>query len=252
MEEALLPESIRARASVSARGGHAWRLEDVPAVLEAARAAGLVCLGGKPRFRLDDATFEQYWSHVGGAQRENAESWGDFVDRSAALVDQHVRERCIPSTLREAAGGIRPLRESMRRDGIDPVEHVWLELSFATEESIDRPREPERVEPPRGPTPRERALQLLRENRAWAWYAVPPLSIPVGGVLLNWVFPGPSDWAWPLWFLIGLIVSSVVGLRVAFVDLGMPIPVRVCLVAWNLMPIALLAFVAIGWSTVGG
>jgi hypothetical protein len=63
MNESRLPAEILAKASV--RGGeYAWRVEDIPAVIEAAREAGLVNVGGQLQFRGPDFTAECYWVEV--------------------------------------------------------------------------------------------------------------------------------------------------------------------------------------------
>jgi hypothetical protein len=256
MDEGLLPAEIRAKASVTPGGEHAWRFEDVPAVLEAARAVGLASLGGQPQFQFEGGTCEPYWINVGTDERGADEPWEAFVDRSTALVRQHVEERCTPDALREAAGGFRFIREKVDAEGVDPMDHVWLVLCFATEAWMNRPREPEPEPKAAGPSWRKRALKLalavrrsLRANRRWAWYAVPPLYVPVG-VLLSSAFDGRPDHVWNLWFIAGLVLSTFVGLRVVFERLGMPTKLRVVLAIWNLWPALLGGFVAVGWSMV--
>ena len=56
-----LPSDLLARASL--RGNeYAWPIDDIPRVIEAARQAGLVNIGGQLQFRLPDAgTCECYW-----------------------------------------------------------------------------------------------------------------------------------------------------------------------------------------------
>ena len=62
--ESLLPADILARATLSGNE-YAWRLEDIPAVIDSARAAGLVSLGGQLQFRLaGPGTLECYWVDV--------------------------------------------------------------------------------------------------------------------------------------------------------------------------------------------
>jgi hypothetical protein len=61
--EARLPAEIVAKASV--RGGeYAWRVDDIPAVIDAAREAGLVNVGGQLQFRGPGFTGECYWVEV--------------------------------------------------------------------------------------------------------------------------------------------------------------------------------------------
>ena len=59
--EHYLPPDLLARASL--RGNeYAWPIDDIPRVIEAARQAGLVNIGGQLQFRLPDGgTCECYW-----------------------------------------------------------------------------------------------------------------------------------------------------------------------------------------------
>ncbi len=41
MEEQALPKDILSKASISPGGEHAWKMKDIPEVIEAARIAGL-------------------------------------------------------------------------------------------------------------------------------------------------------------------------------------------------------------------
>lgn len=63
IEQALPTELVR-RASL--RGGeYAWPLDDIPDVIEAARAARLINIGGQLQFRLPDGGIcECYWIEV--------------------------------------------------------------------------------------------------------------------------------------------------------------------------------------------
>ena len=61
-----LPHGLLGRASL-AGNEYAWRVEDIPEVIEAARQAGLVGLGGQLPFRLPGpggGTCDCYWVEV--------------------------------------------------------------------------------------------------------------------------------------------------------------------------------------------
>ncbi|MEO0871329.1 MAG: hypothetical protein AAFY19_05115 [Pseudomonadota bacterium] len=60
----LFPASLIERATL--RGNeYAWRIEDIPTVIEAARAANLVNIGGQLQFRITNGgTCECYWVNV--------------------------------------------------------------------------------------------------------------------------------------------------------------------------------------------
>ena len=61
--ETLLPAEIVCRASL--RGNeYAWPLDDIPLVIDAARQANLLNVGGQLQFRLPAATCECYWVEV--------------------------------------------------------------------------------------------------------------------------------------------------------------------------------------------
>ena len=65
MAEARLPAEILAKASL--RGvddEYAWRLDDIPFVIGAARAVGLANIGGQLQFRGPEFTCECYWVEV--------------------------------------------------------------------------------------------------------------------------------------------------------------------------------------------
>ena len=60
MEEKALPQELLSRASVSPGGEQAWKMEDTPKVIEAAKAVGLANLGGQPQFQGPIGTAEPY------------------------------------------------------------------------------------------------------------------------------------------------------------------------------------------------
>lgn len=61
-ENKLPPEQLR-RASLEG-DEYAWRIIDIPSVIEAARLANLVNIGGQLQFRAPGATCECYWVEV--------------------------------------------------------------------------------------------------------------------------------------------------------------------------------------------
>jgi len=63
MAEARLPPEILAKAAL--RGDeYAWRVDDIPLVIDAARKAGLASIGGQLQFRGPEFTCECYWVEV--------------------------------------------------------------------------------------------------------------------------------------------------------------------------------------------
>ena len=62
--ERRLPKELLERASLRGKE-YAWRIADIPEVIEAARRAGLVNVGGQLQFRFPDGkTRECYWVEV--------------------------------------------------------------------------------------------------------------------------------------------------------------------------------------------
>jgi len=88
-----LPKEILQKSDLKGNE-HAWRIADIPAVIEAARAAGLVNVGGQLQFRIPEevgkGTSECYWVEV-DTYKKVPESlpWSDRVAETAkvALAD---------------------------------------------------------------------------------------------------------------------------------------------------------------------
>ena len=84
-----LPKELLMRASLQ-DGEYAWRISDIPEVIEAARKADLVNIGGQLQFRIPDGTCECYWLEVDTYKSvPKSLSWGERVARTAevALAD---------------------------------------------------------------------------------------------------------------------------------------------------------------------
>ena len=91
--ETELPSALLERASL--RGNeYAWRIEDIPAVIDAAEAANLVSVGGQLQFRLPDgATCECYWVEVDALRNLPDElGWSDRVHATASAARQQFDE----------------------------------------------------------------------------------------------------------------------------------------------------------------
>jgi hypothetical protein len=82
-----LPQHLIERALM--HGGElAWALDDIPAVIEAARDANLVSVGGQLQFRFPDGgTCECCWVEVDIYKSvSTSASWQERVDRAAAAA----------------------------------------------------------------------------------------------------------------------------------------------------------------------
>lgn len=144
MSERLLPEDLLLKASVSGGGEHAWRKNDVEAVLEAARDASLASLGGQPQFQLPDGTCEPYWLNYGSDERRPDEPWQDFVDRSVDETSSTFRRICQKTDFQREARQWQFLKEKIDHQGYDPLQDLWFVISLVTEEeyrslSAERP-----------------------------------------------------------------------------------------------------------------
>lgn len=93
--ENLLPQRVVSRATL--RGNeYAWRVEDIPTVIAAARAANLVNIGGQLQFRIPDGgTCECYWIEVDTYKEVPADlPWSDRVSATAAAALSQFQNLC--------------------------------------------------------------------------------------------------------------------------------------------------------------
>ncbi len=81
MLEHRLPAPVLALAD-RRHGESAWRRTDLPALAQAASAAGLATFGGQVQIRLRSGVHELYWQDYDPTPRRPGERWPDFVDRS--------------------------------------------------------------------------------------------------------------------------------------------------------------------------
>lgn len=126
----------------SLRGGeYAWPLAEIPAVIDATRAANLLNVGGQLQFRLPDGgVCECYWIEVDTYRTvSKALPWAARVEAAAAdalsafnrLQDEH-------DFLAEGLKGFAEYLNALKAAGIDPREtmsFVWYVLSAEDENS---------------------------------------------------------------------------------------------------------------------
>jgi hypothetical protein len=128
-----LPLCLLRRASEWPDGEPGWRREDVPAVIEAARMAGMVNLGGQPQFRLR-GPIELHWLNYDPSPRHQGEAWASYVERSAnetlTAFERMLRETDF---VREAFAW--SLTRAAAEAGVDPLEHLWFLLYFEEHET---------------------------------------------------------------------------------------------------------------------
>ena len=85
--ETLLPEHLRNRGNLFGNEW-AWPIDDIPAVIEAARLEGLVSLGGQLQFRFPNGgTCELHWIEVDTFQSVPPDlPWQERVEQTAAVA----------------------------------------------------------------------------------------------------------------------------------------------------------------------
>ncbi len=130
MEEDLLPPHIRAKASVSADGEHAWRKEDIESVTQAARTVGLALSSGQVQFQFPDGTCEAYWLRYLAEPRGPDEPWLTYVERSAQEIRHQINHLCARTDFVREAMERAFIRQKVQIDGINPLDYLWFVLYF--------------------------------------------------------------------------------------------------------------------------
>lgn len=128
--DAFLPSDLLRRAST--RGlEYAWRLRDIPSVIEASRRAGLINIGGQLQFRLPSGeTCECYWIAVDTSKDvDRALPWAERVERTAEAARQ--KFALLPSEdalMKEGVMGFGKRLTKATADGRGPADimcFVW-------------------------------------------------------------------------------------------------------------------------------
>ncbi len=136
-----LPPELMARASLRGRE-HAWPLHDIPAVVEAARKANLINIGGQLQFRLPAGTCECYWVNIDTYKSVPATlPWSQRVQ---ATADEALRQletlRTGVDFLAEGRRGFATHLDDAQAAGIDPIDHMCFVWYVKSEESLERPK----------------------------------------------------------------------------------------------------------------
>lgn len=138
--ESKLPREIRARCVYSTPGGeYAWRLEDIPAVIDAARDAALFNLGGVLQFFTPDGEIhEATWVDVDvGDPPDKLKTWEDQVDWAAVTARKRFREATDHAKLvqggRDAFEELRELEEK----GVDLSTLMCFQWSVSDEKEFN-------------------------------------------------------------------------------------------------------------------
>lgn len=140
--ELTLPENIRKRACL--RGNEwAWPVDEIPAVIEAARLAGLVNIGGQLQFRFPDGTCELYWIEVNTFQTNaSGLSWQERINQTA--TDALSQFQALQEQFDFLAEGQLSFSEHFdyyRANGSDPIDAICFVWYFEASAKDLQPRE---------------------------------------------------------------------------------------------------------------
>ncbi len=136
-----LPSDILNRGS-RVGNEYAWRIQDIPDVIAAARSANLISIGGQLQFRLPDGgTCECYWVDVNTYKSVDEElPWAERVSRTAevALADFDALKKRF-NFVAEGRVSFASYLDALVAQGRDPVDSmcfVWSVLSEADEKVL--------------------------------------------------------------------------------------------------------------------
>jgi len=133
-----LPQSLRQRAVLSGNE-YAWHLCDIPEVIEAARQANLINIGGQLQFLLpNDGICECYWVEVDTYRSVSISlPWTERVEKTAstALADfLH-----LSSKFDFVAEGRKAFNEHFQKlelQGYNPAESMYFVWDVAADENV--------------------------------------------------------------------------------------------------------------------
>jgi hypothetical protein len=130
MDEELLPKEIFEKAHISPGGEYAWRKEDIPSVLEAAKSIGLATIGGQPQFIVSEQICEVHWIGYDSVGRKANEPWETYVSRSTEEVLEGFRRVCLETDFRGEAMTWDLMRDKIEKEGFNPIDYLWFVLYF--------------------------------------------------------------------------------------------------------------------------
>ena len=126
--EERLPAAILERSSL--RGNeYAWRLNDIPSVIEAARAADFVSVGGQLQLRLPDGgTCECYWLEVDTFNAAGSGlPWSERVAKAASEASKQFEElNSSHDLLSEAQAAFPSYAAALESDGLRVADALWF------------------------------------------------------------------------------------------------------------------------------
>lgn len=120
---------------------YAWRVQDIPDVIKAARSANLISISGQLQFRPPDGgTCECYWVDVDTYKTvDKTLPWTERVSRTAevALRDFEAQQRY--DFVAEGRVGFAAHLDALVAQGGDPTDWIcfaWYVLSEADEKAL--------------------------------------------------------------------------------------------------------------------
>jgi hypothetical protein len=124
-----LPQDLLRRASLGGNE-YAWRLDDIPTVIEAARAAGLVNRGGQLQFRIPGSTCDAHWVSVYPYRSMSKRlAWDELVECTAVETRARFYDLYLEHDfLAEIRQGFGEIVDGYRAAGHDPeaaICFVW-------------------------------------------------------------------------------------------------------------------------------
>jgi hypothetical protein len=135
-----LPAELLNRAVYGMPGREfAWRLDDIPEVIEAARRASLVSLNGTLQFRLPgEVICECYWVNVDPGNAPDGLDWQSKVNWAADFCRRRFDEITLPADLvragRDEFGG--PLKQ-LSYSGTDIVTFACFVWSVCDQQEYE-------------------------------------------------------------------------------------------------------------------
>ena len=129
-----LPEELLRRASLR-RSEHAWRMADIPAVIEASRAAGLLNIGGNLQIRLPTGKVWESWNFQvdTGKSVPAALPWDERVGQAAEVAQRDFALERDDDYLSEARAGGGALLDEAVAAGLSVSDVIWFTWCAAEE-----------------------------------------------------------------------------------------------------------------------
>jgi hypothetical protein len=146
--ESHLPKDLLSRSSL--RGNeYAWKILDIPEVIEAGRNAGLINIGGQLQFRLPDGgTCECYWVEVDTFKSVPAAislSWEERVAKTAdAALEDFASLQKRYNFLEEGRRDYGKYLDEIAQNGGDPAEAMCFVWYLADANRMARTGKPRR------------------------------------------------------------------------------------------------------------